>query len=999
MKNRGFIVFMTVIVTLLCIYYLSFTFVSNGIKDDATAYATDQDGNVDYSQRQNYLDSVYNVPVYNLLGVEFTYKEVQDMELNLGLDLQGGMHVTLEVSPVDIIKGLSGNNEDEGFNQALETARERQKTSQSTFVDLFYQAFQEEYPNKKLSEFFATSANRDRISFETEDSEVLRIVRSEVDGAIDRSFNILRTRIDRFGTSQPNIQKLENTGRIQIELPGVDNPERVRKLLQGVAKLEFLQVIEINEVSEELGEANRILVEEQKANQKNELGSDDSTETSSEDSGNLADLLQDEDSADTTAAQGSEADTADASLDSLENAQNVSPLFSLIKSQYGLVYEVTDTAKINDIIQREDIQALFPRNTRLLWDVKPRKLDDGTELLELYVVRTQRGNQALLTGEVVNDARQTFDEVGQPAVDMSMDATGARKWSKITRENINNRIAIVLDNYVYSAPVVNSEIPNGKSIIQGNFTMEEAKDLANILKAGSLPAPTRIVEEAIIGPTLGKEARAQGIISIVAGLAMVLIFMVAYYAKGGLIANIALVFNIFFILGILAQLNAALTLPGIAGIVLTIGMSIDANVLIFERIREEMRGGTPLLKAISSGYSKAYSSIVDANVTTFLTGAILYWLGQGPVKGFAITLMIGIACSFFSAVFITRVIVSWMSKKGDQSKISFATPFSRNLLANISANFMTKRKMAYIGSGIVIAIGIVLMVTKGLTLGVDFTGGRSYVVRFAEQVETTSLKVALDGKLEDAGTEVKTYGANNILKVTTSYLVNEESTEADNEVKTKIIDGIGEATGMSYVDSETAMGDNDFTISGSSKVGATIADDIRNSSQESVIFALIAIFIYILIRFRRWQFGLGAVVALFHDTLFVLSAFAIAKVLGFSFEIDQVFIAAILTVIGYSINDTVVVFDRIRETLGVKSKASNVETFNTAINNTISRTLMTSITTLVVILILFIFGGEVLRGFSFALLVGILVGTYSSIFIATPVVLDLAKRKQKQVEA
>ena len=998
MKNRGFIVFMTAIVTLLCIYYLSFTFVSNGIKDDATAYATDQAGNIDYSKRQNYLDSVYNVPVYNLLGAEFTYKEVQDMELNLGLDLQGGMHVTLEVSPVDIIKGLSGNNQDEALINALETARERQKTSQNTFVNLFYQAFQEENPDKKLSEFFATSANRDRISFQTDDSEVLRIIRSEVDDAIDRSFNILRTRIDRFGTSQPNIQKLENTGRIQIELPGVDNPERVKKLLQGVAKLEFLQVVELDEVSDALSEANEVLVAEQKANQKKELRSDDSAEASEEESGNLADLLQDEDT-DTTAAEGQEADTADSSLDSLENAQNVSPLFSLTRSQYGLVYEITDTSKINDIIEREDIQAIFPRNTRLLWDVKARKLDDGTELLELYVVRTQRGNQAMLTGEVVNDARQTFDQGGQPAVDMSMDPTGARKWAKITRENINKRIAIVLDNYVYSAPRVNVEIPNGKSIIEGDFTVEEARDLANILKAGSLPAPTRIVEEAIIGPTLGKEARAQGIISIVAGLGMVLIFMVAYYAKGGFIANIALVFNIFFILGILAQLNAALTLPGIAGIVLTIGMSIDANVLIFERIREEMRAGSPLLKAISSGYAKAYSSIVDANVTTFLTGAILYWLGQGPVKGFAITLMIGIACSFFSAVFITRVIVTWLSKKGDQSKLSFATPFSKNLLNNISFNFMSKRKMAYIGSGIVIVIGIVLMVTKGLTLGVDFTGGRSYVVRFAEQVETTSLKVALDGKLEDAGTEVKTYGANNILKITTSYLVNEESTEADNAVKTKIIEGIASATGMSYVETESAMGDNDFTISGSSKVGATIADDIRNSSQESVIFALIAIFIYILIRFRRWQFGLGAVIALFHDTLFVLSAFAIAKLLGFSFEIDQVFIAAILTVIGYSINDTVVVFDRIRETLGIKSKATNEETFNTAINNTISRTLMTSLTTLLVILILFIFGGEVLRGFSFALLVGILVGTYSSIFIATPVVLDLAKRKKKAVEA
>jgi SecD/SecF fusion protein len=996
MKNRGFIVFMTAIVTLLCVYYLSFTFVSNGIKEDATEQATDEAGNIDYAKRQNYLDSVYNVPVYNLLGVEFTYKEVQDMELNLGLDLQGGMHVTLEVSPVDIIKGLSGNNEDEGLNSALETARTRQKTSQESFVNLFYQAFQEEYPDKKLSEFFATSANRDRISFQTDDTEVLRIIRSEVDDAIDRSFNILRTRIDRYGTSQPNIQKLENTGRIQIELPGVDNPERVKKLLQGVAKLEFMEVMPVDELLPYMQTANQVLID------KGILA--DNEESSIEET-NLDELLGDESENELNDEVDDKIDTVASNLDSLNQAK-MSPLFDLMDQSAGyFYYKINDTSKINDIIKREDVKSVFPRNSRILWDVQPKS--EEMESLELYVVKTDRADKGLLEGDVVTSARQDFDQSGRFAVSMKMNPEGARKWERITErftnENasrqIKKRIAVVLDNFVYSAPSVEVIIPNGQTIIQGSFTKEEAVDLANILKAGSLPAPTRIVEEAIIGPTLGKEARAQGIISIVAGLGMVLIFMIAYYAKGGLIANIALVFNIFFILGILAQLNAALTLPGIAGIVLTIGMSIDANVLIFERIREEMRAGSPLLKAITSGYEKAYSSIVDANVTTFLTGAILYWLGQGPVKGFAITLMIGIACSFFSAVFITRVIVSWMSKKGDQSKISFATPFSKNLLSNINFNFMSKRKMAYIGSGIVIAIGIVLMVTKGLTLGVDFTGGRSYIVRFAEQVETTSLKVALDGKLEDAGTEVKTYGANNILKVTTSYLVNEESTEADIEVKTKIIDGIAEATGMKYVEDETAVDNSNFTISGSSKVGATIADDIRNSSQESVIFALIAIFIYILIRFRRWQFGLGAVVALFHDTLFVLSAFAIAKLLGFSFEIDQVFIAAILTVIGYSINDTVVVFDRIRETLGIKSKASNVETFNTAINNTISRTLMTSVTTLVVILILFIFGGEVLRGFSFALLVGILVGTYSSIFIATPVVLDLAKRKKKAVEA
>ncbi len=998
MKNKGFIVFMTVIVTLLCVYYLSFTFVSNGIKEDATEYAKDETGNVDYSKKQNYLDSVYNEPVYNLLGIEFTYKEVQDLELNLGLDLQGGMHVTLEVSPVDIIKGLSGNNEDPEFIAALELAQERQKTSQETYVNLFYEAFNETAPDTKLSTVFANAANRGKIGFDTDDSEVLRVIRAEVDDAMDRSFNILRTRIDRFGTSQPNIQRLENTGRIQVELPGVDNPERVRKLLQGVAKLEFLQVVEINQVSDALTKANEILVEEQKAQKESTEEGEEATETAQ--SEDLADLLQEDEAADTITAEGDTLLTEeDTKLDSLEASQNVSPLFSLIKSQNGLVYDVIDTSKINSIIQREDIKSLFPRNTRLIWDVKARKLDDGMELLELYVVRTLRGDKAMLTGEVINDARQTFDEVGQPAVDMSMNAEGARKWAKITRENINSRIAIVLDNYVYSAPVVNVEIPNGKSIISGNFTIEEAKDLANILKAGSLPAPTRIVEEATIGPTLGKESQAQGILSIVAGLGMVVIFMIAYYAKGGIVANIALVFNIFFILGILAQLNAALTLPGIAGIVLTIGMSIDANVLIFERIREERRNGNTLLKSISAGYEKAYSSIVDANVTTFLIGAILYWLGQGPVKGFAITLMIGIACSFFSAVFITRVIITWMSKKGDDSKISFSTPFSKNLLSNISFNFMSKRKMAYIGSGIVIAIGITLMSINGLNLGVDFTGGRSYIVRFSEKVQPTELKLALEQSFDNKGTEVKTYGANNILKVTTSYLVGEESTEADNTVQDKLIEGISATTGMTYVKNESGMGENAFSISGSSKVGATIADDIKNASQQSVIFSLIAIFLYILIRFRRWQFGLGAVVALFHDTLVVLSAFAIAKAFGFVFEIDQVFIAAILTVIGYSINDTVVVFDRIREALGIKSKVSNEETFNMAINNTVSRTIMTSMTTLVVILVLFIFGGEVLRGFSFALLVGILVGTYSSIFIATPIVLDLAKRKQKAVEA
>ena len=623
-------------------------------------------------------------------------------------------------------------------------------------------------------------------------------------------------------------------------------------------------------------------------------------------------------------------------------------------------------------------------------------LEDGSgdEVLPLYAIRMGRGGKALLTGEVVTDARQSFDERTAPAVSMSMNGAGARAWKRITGENIGKRIAIALDDYVQSAPTVNSEIPSGQSIITGNFTLEEAQDLANVLKAGALPARTRIVEEAVIGPTLGKEAQGQGVISIVAGLLIVVVFMVSYYSKGGLVANVALLFNIFFILGILAQLNAALTLPGIAGIVLTIGMSIDANVLIFERIREELRNGTSLLSAISAGYSKAYSSIIDANVTTFITGIILFMLGQGPVKGFATTLMIGIACSFFSAVFITRVIVTWMTKKGDKSKISFDTPFSKNLLANLNLDFLSKRRIAYIVSSSIIVFGIVLVIAEGgLNFGVDFTGGRSYIVQFNNSVVASDLKVALADDFEDAGTEVKWYGSDNVVKITTSYLVNDESTEADEAVEKALIAGVSEATGQTYVEDATKVDADHFSIAGSSKVGATIADDIKTASAEAMIFSIIAIFIYILIRFKKWQFSLGAILALVHDTLFVIAAFAIARLFGKAFEIDQVFIAAILTIIGYSINDTVVVFDRIRENLAIRPHEKAIDTFNLSINNTMNRTLITSFTTLIVVLILLVFGGEVLRGFSFALFIGIIVGTYSSIFIATPSVLDLGKAK------
>ncbi|MBV6647903.1 MAG: protein translocase subunit SecD, partial [Cyclobacteriaceae bacterium] len=694
MKNKGFVVFLTILISLLCIYYLSFTFVAQNIQKEATNASTDERGNLDAAEKQRYLDSIWNEPVYNLLGLDYTFQNVKETELNLGLDLQGGMHVTLEVSPVDILKGLSGNSRDDDFLAALEAAKNNVRGTQLNYVDEFYRVFTEQAPDKKLSYVFSNAANRDRISLSSTDQEVIDIINTEVEGAIDRSFNILRTRIDRFGTSQPNIQRLQGTGRIQIELPGVDNPERVRKLLQGVAKLEFWEVHELNEISDVLQRINDLIVEEQKAN----LSPEDLTASDAA-SDDLSTLLTADDT-DTSGAVA-EVDTAESNLDSLTNTQ-VSPLFSLLKSPYNLLYDQKDTAKINRILQREDVQALIPSTIKFLWLVKPLETEgqNGEKLLELYAIKNSRTGRAPLTGETITDARQDLDERSRPAVSMQMNSTGAKVWKRLTRDNVNRRIAIVLDSYVYSAPNVQGEIPNGNSSISGNFTIDEAKDLANILKAGALPAPTTIVEDVVIGPTLGKAAQRQGIVSILAGLGIVIFFMILYYAKGGLIANVALFFNVFFILGILAQFGSSLTLPGIAGIVLTIGMSIDANVLIFERIKEELRNGSALRQAISTGYKKAYTTIIDANVTTLITGVILYVLGQGPVKGFAITTIIGIICSFFSAVFITRVIVeAFSSRKGDQSKISFANAFSRNAFSKMNFNFITKRKMAYIFSG------------------------------------------------------------------------------------------------------------------------------------------------------------------------------------------------------------------------------------------------------------------------------------------------------------
>ncbi|MCX2743162.1 protein translocase subunit SecDF [Mangrovivirga sp. M17] len=999
MRNKGFVIFLTVLISLLCIYYLSFTVVATQVKENAQEFATRSDGTVDFAKQDAYLDSISDETVYNLGVTQFTYREVQNYTLNLGLDLQGGMHVTLAVSPVEIVKSLAVDPEEPAVNIAIEKANEIQKETGENFVSAFRKAFKEDNPNTPLADIFASAANRERIDFNSTDEQVIEVINEEVKGAIERAEEILKKRLDRFGTTQPNIQRVAGTERIQIELPGVQNKERVRNIVSGVAKLEFWEVYEFSEIQDGFTYIDQVLRTEQKEEDTEDdldaLTQDDvaaDNDTTTEEVASVDSL------SDTTTSSLEEELASEDPSDSLAQTATspLQELFTIVPDQrnrnrYYIYAQVEDTARINEVLSRKDILNVFPNDIQFAWTTEFVEFQDGSKQLELIALQLGRRKMPKLTGEAIENATQTLNERQSPAVSMSMNPEGARIWREMTGNNINRRIAIVLDDYVLSAPNVTQEIAGGQSSISGNFEIQEAADLANMLKAGALPAPVKIVEEAIIGPTLGKKAQNQGLISIFVGLGLVLIFVVMYYAKGGLVANLALIFNIFFVIGILAQLNAALTLPGIAGIVLTIGMAIDANVLIFERIREELRNGVSLLKAIDNGYGKAWSSIVDANVTTFIIAVVLYVIGTGPVKGFAITLIIGIISSFFSAVFISRVIIEKIANKHNEKSMTFSTPFSKNLFTNFNIDFLGKRKTAYITSAAVIIIGLGVVFTSGLNFGVDFTGGRSYVVAFDEPASPTNLKTGLMKKFDGKSTEAKLYDANNVVKITTSYLIDDESIEADEQVENKLIEGISEITGSEFKANAQQIEAGTFTIQSSSKVDPSIAEDIKNTSWESGILALVLIFLYILVRFRRWQFSAGAVVALFHDTLIVISAFAIAGLFGFQFEIDQVFVAAILTIIGYSINDTVVVFDRIRESLGMKSAKDLNTNVNGAINDTLSRTLMTSMTTLLVVLVLLIFGGEVLRGFSFALFIGILIGTYSSVFVATPVAVDLSK--------
>ncbi len=984
MKNKGFVALLTIVVTILCLYYLSFTLISRGVQKDAAAYAADTDGKTDPVKKQLYLDSVWNKPVYNFLGLkEFTYREVKNSEISLGLDLQGGMHVTLEVSPIDIIRSLSDNSQDSAFLNAINKANLQHKKSQRSFSSLFFDAYRDANPGRKLAPIFANAATVGKISLNDSDDEVMSAINSEIESAIDRSLTILTNRIDQFGTSQPNIQRL-GTGRIQVEIPGAENPARVRKLLQGVAKLEFWDVIEPEAIRISLMSINDLLVIEQKT--KTKVAAAAKKQETLQDALKAGQPVNDSISALERTLEIA-ADSSAQGLDSLRNL-NISPLYSLSSPPGYFRFHLTDTAEINRIFRREDVTSRLPRNVGIYWGNKPEKYsaDPGESPgLQLYFLDHGRNGKAKLTGESIVNARNDLDEKAQPAVSMTMNTTGTRVWAKWTAEAAtkHSRIAIMLDNLVYSAPYVNSEIPNGNSIISGNFTPDEAKDLANILKAGSLPAPIVIVEETVVGPTLGAESIQNGLISIVVGFLVIILFVVATYNTAGWVADAAVVLNLFFLLGVLASLNAALTLPGIAGILLSLAIAVDANVLINERVKEDLQAGKGMATAISNGYKNAFSAIIDSNVTTLIKGFVLLTFGSGLIYGFAVTLVIGILCSLFTSVLFTRLIFEHYTKKGKIWRFSF--PWSQNLFRNIRIDFIGNRKSYYIISGLIIVAGFTSIAIKGLNYGVDFKGGRTYIVQFEKPLIAQQVRSALTAPFGSAP-EVKTYGFDNKFQITTDYLVEDNSEGATSVAETALKKGL------------SGFSDSSPSILSYNKVGPTVANDIKISALKALGIAICLMFLYILIRFRKWQFALGTMVSLVHTVLVVLSAYTLLEtILPFTMEIDQSFVAAILTVIGYSINDSVVVFDRVREFLsGKKQGEDEAKVINNALNDTLSRTLITGMSTIFVIIILFAFGGETIKGFTFAMLIGVLIGTYSSLCIGTPVLVDFTSRSEKK---
>ncbi|WP_288954718.1 protein translocase subunit SecDF [uncultured Polaribacter sp.] len=991
MQNKGLIKLFAILFGLVSLYQLSFTFLAGKVEDDAKAYSEVK--GVDSNARQRakfertYLDSVANKDVIDLGIAKYSYNDVKDKEMNLGLDLKGGINAILQVSVKEVLKSLSNDSKNVFFNQALDAADAKQKDSNDNYLDLFFEEFEKIAGNTKLSDpsIFGTKALSEKIKFNEDNATVKETLQEEINSSIGTAFEVLRSRIDKFGVTQPNIQRIGNSGRIQIELPGAKDIERVTKLITSKAELQFWEVYTNAEVQGFFFNANTKVAE---------ILKDDTVLEKEKDStkkDDIDDLL------------GEEKDSTNINQKNLFTylypnvAQSQQQMSSLVAQA-----KVLDTATVNNLLNRKEVRALLPKELRyvkFLWDYKTNKGVDGTELIGLYAIKSNRNDIATIEGDVILDAAQVFDQLNKPEVSMTMNSSGTKQWAKMTTDNVGKFVAVVLDDYVYTAPSVNTPITGGRtSISGGSMTIAEAEDIATVLKAGKLPAAARIIQAEVVGPSLGQESIDASIWSFGLAIILVLVWMILYYGKAGLYADIALIVNILFIFGILASFNAVLTLPGIAGIILTIGMSVDANVIIFERIKEGLFKKKGLKQSVEEGFSVkgALSAIIDANITTLLTGIILYVFGTGPIKGFALTLMIGIATSLFTAVFITRLLIDGAVNKG--ANLTFNTSISKGWFQNINVEFLKKRKIAYIISGAIILAGVASIFSIGLKQGVDFKGGRSYVVRFNQDMNATEVASTLKGAFGTAP-EVKTYGTANQLKITTVYKIDEEGQEVDEQVQNTLFTGLKSYLGdTTYENFKPGFEKEGAGVMSYMKVEPTIADDIKTSALYAVFGSLLVVFLYILLRFRKVSYSIGAVIAVFHDVLIVLGVFSIFyKFMPFDMEIGQSFIAAILTVVGYSLNDTVVIFDRIREFAGIHTKWKYSEVVDKALSSTLGRTINTSLTTLLVMLAIFLFGGDSIKGFMFALIVGVAVGTYSSLFVATPIMFDTTKKDEKNV--
>ncbi|MDO4779534.1 MAG: protein translocase subunit SecDF [Bacteroides sp.] len=984
MQNKGFTLFFAVLLTLVCAFYLSFSFVTRHYENNAKEYA-----NGDVRKEQAYLDSLTNEKVW--LGY-WTLKECREMEINLGLDLKGGMNVILEVSVPDVIRLLADNKQDETFETALKQAAKKAHDSQDDIITLFVKEYKTIAPERRLAELFATQQLKDRVKPDTSDEEVEKVLREETKSAVENSYNVLRTRIDRFGVVQPNIQSLEDKmGRIMVELPGIKEPERVRKLLQGSANLGFWQVYKAGEVMPILQTIDAKLREIKQ----DEVAVKDTVEATQE--------VATSDSISNLISEDKKYEKAN-----MEEFKKNYPLLSLLNpTQYadgpivGYAH-YRDTAQINAYLAMPEIARELPKDLKLHWGVSPSEYVGKNDIFELYAIKsTERDGKAPIEGDVITNARDSFTEHGKPCVTMAMNSDGARRWAQLTRECIKSYIAIVLDGYVYSAPGVSNEITGGRSEITGNFTIEQTKDLANVLNAGKMPAPAKIVQEDIVGPSLGAESIKAGVVSFIIALVLLMIYMCVMYGFiPGMVANSALLLNFFFTLGILSSFQAALTMSGIAGMVLSLGMAVDANVLIYERTKEELRSGKTVKQALADGYSNAFSAIFDSNLTSIITGIILFNFGTGPIRGFATTLIIGILVSFFTAVFVTRLVYEHFMNKGKWLNLSFSSKVSRNLLTNPRINFMSKNKMAFVVLGLVLLVSVAFLSIRGLSQSIDFTGGRNYKVQFEKTVIPEDVRSLLSDKFGDANVSVIAIGTDNkTVRISTNYRIDEDGANVDTEIEAYLYETLkplltNNITLETFIDRDNHDGGS---IVSSQKVGPSIADDIKHGAIKSVIFALIAIGLYILIRFRNVSYSIGSIVALSADTIIIIGAYSMLwGIVPFSLEIDQTFIGAILTAIGYSINDKVVIFDRIREFFTLYPKRDKTELFNDSLNTTLARTINTSFSTLIVLLCIFILGGDSIRSFAFAMILGVVVGTLSSIFVASPIAYSLLRKKKEK---